>query len=245
VNFFALNLKAFRKVGLLLFLIGVLSSQIDQSISSQVEEALRNPQGLNSAVYIYGFLSLIFSLFFPLILILLCLWALKPTASAMTERATRRQVSHFFKHNFPQLVIETLRSWGKILLWSLLFIIPGVIKYVVYVLVPFIVATSPAYDRGELDALQTSTRLVKKHAWEILALIFVFHLTIPLILTVFFDEYRLMNQTPIASLALSLLDAYLFLISTQCFLWVIQKSPEIHEIYQPAAEATHAVEPTV
>ena len=236
MKFFALNLKAFRKVGLLLFLIGVLSSQIDQSISFQVEEALRNPQGMNSAVYLYGFLSLLCSLFFPLILILLCLWALRPSAPSMTERTTWKQISHFFKHYMPQLIIETLRAWGKILLWSLLFILPGLVKYVAYVLVPFVVASSPRYDKGELDALETSKNLVKKHWWEILGLIFIFHLTIPLVLTVFFDEYRLFSQTPVASLFLSLLDAYLFLIATQCFLWVIQKSPEIsaEKIHEPA-----------
>lgn len=226
MNFFALNLKAFRKVGLLLFLIGVLGSQIDQSISFQVEEALRNPQGANSSVYLYGFLSLVCSLFFPLILMLLSLWALRPAVPSMTERRTWEQISHFFKHYLPQLVIETLRAWGKILLWSLLFVFPGFIRYIAYVLVPFVVAISPAYERGEVDALTASTALVKKYWLEILTLIFVFHLMIPLILTVFFDEYRLLNQTPLASLSLSLLDAYLFLIATQCFLWVFQKAPE-------------------
>lgn len=231
MKFFALNLKAFRKVGLLLFVVGVLSTQIDQSISAQVEEALRNPQGMNTAVYFYGFLSLICSLFFPIVLLLLSLWALRSAAQPASPESAWSRFSHFFKHYLPQLVIETLRAWGKILLWSLLFIIPGVIRYFTYVLVPFVVVQSPGYDRGEQDALETSTSVFKRKWVSIVGLILFFHLMIPLLLTVFFDEYRLLNQTPLASLGLSLLDAYLFLIATQCFLLVFQKglSEKSHE----------------
>lgn len=223
MNFFALNLKAFRKVGLLLFLVGAISTQIDQSISFQVEEALRNPQGMNSAVYFYGFLSLICSLFFPIVMMLFSLWALRSAAQPAAIDSGWGRVSHFFKHYLSPMVIETLRAWGKILLWSLLLIIPGLIRYITYVMVPFVVVQSDAYERGQQDALETSTRVFKRKWLSILGLILLFHLMIPLLLTVFFDEYRLLNQTPLASLGLSLLDAYLFLIAAQCFLLVFQK----------------------
>jgi hypothetical protein len=124
------------------------------------------------------------------------------------------------------MMIEFLRTWGKILQWSFLAIIPGVVKYFYFTLVPYVVVESRLYESGEADALELSTQIVKRNIWKILSLVLVFYIFIPLLLTSFFDEYRMIRQTPIACLLLNLLDTYLFLICTQCFLSVFQKSTE-------------------
>ena len=121
-------------------------------------------------------------------------------------------------------MIEVLRTWGKILQWSFLAIIPGFVKYFFYTLVPYVIVQSRVYERGEVDALELSTQIVKQNVWKILGLVLLFHIFIPLVLTTLFDEYRMIRQTPVACLLLTLLDTYLLLISTQCFLAVFQKS---------------------
>lgn len=218
MKFFALNLKAFKKISVLLFVASLITSQIDLYVSSQVENAIRDPRGLSNAVYLYGFLSMVISLIFPILLILICLFGLSEYEKPFSA------LVGFFKRYLNQMMIEILRSWGKILQWSLLLIIPGVIKYLFYTLVPFVVTESRTYDRGETDALEMSTRLVKKNFGWILLLVFIFHILIPGMLTSLFDEYRLLWQTPVACLLLNLLDTYLLLLGTQCFLLIFRKS---------------------
>lgn len=224
MNFFALNLQAFRKAGLLLFVVVVLTSQADQYISKLVEESMRNPEGMTTWVYFYGLLSLACSLVFPTLLTLISLFALqnKPETSQPV------QYRLFFKQElpeqFPQLLIESLRAWGKILLWSFVFIVPGVVKYVSYTLIPFVVTSLPDYQAGKVDALKTSSYLVRKNGGKILFTILLFHFFMPLVLTTLFDEYRLLWQNPVQSLLLSLLDAYLYLLGTQVFLWIFKNS---------------------
>lgn len=218
MNFFVLNLRAFKKIFLLLFVATFVATQVDQSIAKKVEETMRGPDGFSNAVFLWGVLSLVCSLVFPALLTLLSLFALTENASPL------KNLARYFKRHINQLMIESLRCWGKILQWSFLAIIPGLIKYYFFSLVPYVVVQSKVYDRGETDALELSTRLVKKNVWKILALVLVFHIFIPLVLTSLFDEYRIFRETPIGSLVLTLLDTYLLLVSTQCFLMVFQKS---------------------
>lgn len=69
---------------------------------------------------------------------------------------------------------EYLRVLGRILLWGLLLIIPGCIKSIQYSLVPFVVFFSADYEKGEVDALELSRKLVKPVFWPIAAIIFGF-----------------------------------------------------------------------
>lgn len=64
------------------------------------------------------------------------------------------------KHIGP-LTIESMRALAMTILWSLLFIVPGVIKYIRYFFVPYVVVADPLYQKGERDALEYSNQLVK------------------------------------------------------------------------------------
>ncbi|WP_277579748.1 DUF975 family protein [Bdellovibrio svalbardensis] len=222
VNFFAENLKVFKKAALPLFALVVVSNNIDQYLNMQVETALQNPMGANGQVYFFGFLSIVSSVIFPVLLATTALYAMvntKPWESLMA----------FFGKFLNQVFIESLRAWGKTLLWSLLFIIPGIWKYLELSLVPFVVTSSESYEAGKIDALQASSYVFRKHWFKILGILFCFHLFLPLILTSFFDSYRLLWKTPLASLFLSLLDTYLILISTQLLFNVFQSEVSKHD----------------
>ena len=219
MNFFAENLRVFKKAALPLFLLVVVSNNIDQYLNIQVEQALQSPVGATTQVYIFGFLSILSSVIFPVLLVTMALFAL----------SNRPSVKEFFKKYLNQVFIETLRSWGKVLLWSLLFILPGIWKYIELIFVPFVVTSSQSYDEGRIDALEASSFIFRHHWLKILGILLLFHLFIPLVLTGFFDAYRLLWKTPIASLVLSLLDTYILLFSTQLLFNVFQNEVRKHD----------------
>lgn len=224
VKFFAENLKVFKKVAFPLFILVVLSSNIDQYLNMRVEDALRNPQGAAPQVYWFGFMSVLSSIIFPILLITTALYAMK--ASRFTE-----SLHDFYGKYINQVFIETLRTWGKTLMWSLLFILPGIWKYLEYSLVPFVVTSSTRYDDGKIDALQASAYVFRRHWFKILGILIVFHLFIPLVLASLFDSYRSISETPVASLMLNLLDTYLLIISTQLLFNVFQDEVKRHDAH--------------
>jgi hypothetical protein len=77
------------------------------------------------------------------------------------------------KYTVP-LTLEGIRVFVKVLLWSLLFVLPGIFQYWRLSLVPFIVMLNPDYDKGRLDALKHSHNLIRGHdfGW-VLTLVFL------------------------------------------------------------------------
>ncbi|MNK01119.1 hypothetical protein D3C87_189130 [compost metagenome] len=226
VNFFSENLKIFKRVALPLFLIVVLSSNIDQYLNLQIENALRDPQGAEKTIYFYGFISILSSVIFPVLLTITALFAV----SSLSNSIGSFSFTGFFKKNLNQVFIEMIRAWGKTLLWSLLLILPGLWKYLEYTFVPFVVTLSKKYDAGELDALKASSQIVRKNAFKILGVLLLFHMFIPAVMASFFDSYRLFWKTPAQSLFLNLIDTYLLLISVQ-ILFYIFKNEVNHDAY--------------
>jgi hypothetical protein len=221
VSFFARNLQIFKRIGLPLFVLTLIYTSLDQVLTLNIDEALRTTEpGAMNWIWLYGFLSLVTGIVFPILGLLVVLYGAK------TSDASERGLYHFIQQHLNQLSIEILRSWGKTLMWSLVLIVPGLWKYIEYTLIPFVVTASKRYDRGETDALLESSRVVKQHLLKVCAILLVFHLILPAVLTVFFDDYRLVWHTPLPALVLTLLDVYLFIISTQLLLDVFEKDLE-------------------
>lgn len=179
---------------------------------------ISSPTGLSSWIWAYGMASILASLLFPTLGTLLCIWAILHNQSSSETWAS-------FAGKFAeQSLIETVRSWGKTIAWGLLFVFPGVYKMITYTFVPFVVALDPEYDNGTQDALARSTALVKKHSWQVLAVLFVFHILAPMLLTSSFDSYRTPWKTPVAAMALSFVDLLVFCIATQLLFRIFKKS---------------------
>ncbi len=73
--------------------------------------------------------------------------------------------------HFKALTIEGIRAFSVCLLWLMLLIIPGVVKYVRYFFVPYIVVANPEYQAGRVDALKESDRLVRGISWPLFIII--------------------------------------------------------------------------
>ena len=98
-------------------------------------------------------------------------------------------IFHFAK-DFLKGIVISLLSGIFIFLWSLLFIIPGIIKILSYSLIPMIMSDEKYKDLGYMDILKLSEDMMKGHrgkyfllglsfiGWHILALFTLFILEI-------------------------------------------------------------------
>lgn len=66
----------------------------------------------------------------------------------------------FITRHIRDFTLESLRAMGMTFLFLLLLVIPGLVKYVEYSFVSFIVLTDPEYKAGKIDALKESQRLM-------------------------------------------------------------------------------------
>lgn len=225
MNFLSENLKIFKKIFIPLFGLILFTNTLEQYLSLKVESALQDPSGPQAKIFFLGFLSIVSSIVFPVLTISIVLFAFN------SFRNSIEALHLFFKKNLNLLYIETLRAWGKTLLWSLLFIIPGLWKFIEYSFVPFVVTSSKKYDEGKIDALKKSATIVRHNWIKVLAIFIFFHIFIPLILSTLFDAYRLIWKTPVQSLMLTVLDTYLFLISTHILFNIFRNEVKEHEAH--------------
>ena len=175
---------------LLIFLAVLIGTLVDQSLNKQIELVIKSPDGLSNMIWVWGLGSLTSSLFFPLLISMLCSYTL-----ANIFFSKRKLLSE----KFELALIETLRAWGKTFLWCFVFIIPGLIKYTYYLMAPFVVLFSKKYERGEVDALVYSEQLSKKFWWRLNLWLTVFYFIIPLVLSSGLDEYKLFSAHPITA----------------------------------------------
>lgn len=87
------------------------------------------------------------------------------------ESATIKDMFSQFER-FGQGFLQALLRGIFIFLWSLLFIIPGIIKTYSYAMTPFIMAEHP--EMKAKDAITASKNAMKGHKWELFCLSFSF-----------------------------------------------------------------------
>jgi len=68
---------------------------------------------------------------------------------------------------------EYLRLLAQVLLWGLLLLIPGLVRYGQLMFVPYIALFSKAYRSDKVDAIEYSSRLTKKYLFTILGVFFL------------------------------------------------------------------------
>jgi hypothetical protein len=136
----------------------------------------------------------------------------------------------FLKTHFTQNLREQMRAWGQSTLWGFVFILPGLVRWIRYLFVPFIVSLDPAYARGEKDALQESRRLSRGSFFQLCTLFLGLSLMAPVFLALF-DDHRLLWQTPMSALLLCFVE---MLIN----LWLVQL---LYRLYEKGARHESAL----
>ena len=78
------------------------------------------------------------------------------------------------RDNLRDVFIESMRAFLPVILWGLVFIIPGVVVAIRLYFVPFVAQFDQEYKKGAVDALQRSRDLVHGRFWRVtLLLIFI------------------------------------------------------------------------
>lgn len=206
MTFFSDNLRVLKRAFPLVFPLIVLSSNLEQLLNKLIESAIRNPNGVQTDIIFYGAASILWSTAFPIFVTTCVLFFL---CSETGFQGTPRE---FFKKYLNQLYIEIMRSWGRALQFGLLFIIPGIWKFIKFFYVPYIVVGSRQYDAGNIDALKMSESVFNKHKTMTLLIFFIGYLFIPLFMATLFDGYRSLFQTPLQSLILNAFDTYVLIL---------------------------------
>ena len=145
-----------------------------------IQAALSDREGTPPWIWGLVLISLILSLLQPLVVFLFLLSKDRTFSLAWLREAN-------------QLLIEQVRSSGKVLLWGLLLIIPGLIKLFQLTYVPLIVLRDREYQAGKVDALSKSAELFRKTWGRVLVFVLMTALAIPLSLTALNDWLRMEN----------------------------------------------------
>lgn len=68
---------------------------------------------------------------------------------------------HILWERLNLLGIESVRATASVIRWSTLLIFPGIIKYLKLHMVPFVVLFQDEYESGEVDALDSSSQILR------------------------------------------------------------------------------------
>lgn len=82
----------------------------------------------------------------------------------LKDEAEVREIGAGFSDNYMGNVKTMFMRGLYIFLWSLLLVIPGIVKSYQYMLVPYLLAEHPEMDTD--DALQTSKQMMDGHKWN-------------------------------------------------------------------------------
>jgi hypothetical protein len=204
--------QSLLRIGLPLFILTVIGGITDQWLTNQMENMLLNPSGTSRLVWLYGGLSMIWSLLFPLMGLLLILWTVQS-----------RPFVKFWSESFPQAMIELMRSWGKSMTWSFLFLIPGLVRFIQYLFVPLIVCLDPSYQQGEREALKHSRMLAKGQFAKLAGFFILTTMLVPALMTSF-DEWKIFSVHPASALGISAVEMLLNLAFSLWLFRIYQRS---------------------
>lgn len=224
------NLRTFNifttlKIAFLpIFLALLISGSLDQFINSKIEAILRSPQGLSQTIWFYGAVSIFSSLFFPAIISFFASFGLARSIQDFEySQFVPASFDRFFSENFELSFLETIRAWGKTFLWTFVFIIPGIVKFFLYLPVPFVVFFSKRYHAGEVDALKLAQKIAKKYWFWFLIYMLMFTFILPMTLSLGMDQYRVFREYFVYASLLTAIDAVVVIVFHYYILKLILK----------------------
>lgn len=80
------------------------------------------------------------------------------------EKAELGELISAFKSNYANSMVTTLLTDVFTFLWTLLFIVPGIVKSYSYAMVPFLIADNP--DLQPMDVIKKSKQMMDGYKWQ-------------------------------------------------------------------------------
>ena len=187
----------------------LLNQLIEQVLNQSLSQAMRADSP--------DFLIIASGLFFNGILIV---WAQAAVFMTILQPQHPETNSIPLSTKLNDFTREWLRSLGEASLWMFALILPGLIRLIDYMLLPFVCFFCPAYQRGEVDALEACRKLAKGQRHRLWSLWIAFGIIIPLLLTTLFGDYESLFDYPLFATFLITLEACLQVLSAW-LLWRI------------------------
>lgn len=205
---------------ILLLLLTAVSSQLMNSANVKLQEMIMSREGISSEIWIYAGLQIVLTFLTEAIVFM----AAVLTLSSFSQ-------SRLFWTHLNQLLIENLRSWGKILLGFICFIVPGLILFLRYLLVPFVVLFDPSYEQGQVDALEQSRNLYSALTLPQWLALLALKLALPIAIALGFEEINEFQDGAFLFLLRQVLEVFSLLL----FIWVIKHFLERKFLIQTSA----------
>lgn len=187
-----------RKVWPWLLLFGGVALALEEWVLqvSTLGEGMREPETWMLVLVVVT--SLVWSVAGNALLVLIVARELWIRTTGQTLPPFNAWVSLHFKH----LLLESVRVVSWVGIWSFAFLIPGLIQYLRWIFVPYVVLLDDRYHRGELDALKRSEHLARGR-WGKLFLFMVGFLIVSVSLQGLGQSFHWsVFQTPLQSVAL-------------------------------------------
>jgi hypothetical protein len=202
----------FSTTGLLLTIVFAAGLILDQLLTDLIQDELLNPRGTSNIIWVYGGLSFFTGLLGPILVsfLALCAW-----------RFPGQSIGEVARVHLSYLIREEMRALGKSLLWSLLLIVPGIVRFFQFAFVPYVVLFDRRYQAGDADALKASWRFVKRVWARLLGLCLLFLVVLPLLMTTL-DEWRSVWRRPLTAIPLLFVELTLLVM----FQWSVLKTWE-------------------
>ncbi|MBX3019134.1 MAG: hypothetical protein KF767_14705 [Bdellovibrionaceae bacterium] len=214
-----------KRVGVALFVWFIVTQIFDQWILRATHAAMMGDTGVQARVWSLAALSFVSSLLTPIVATLMVLagWHQRPEsphfhvgdvsdgARPFPPPATDRTTLGFIRDHGGDLIREQLRAFGSIMMWSLLLIVPGIVRLFELAFLPWVVCFDAEYQKGRRDALKESRRVFYRVWPRLLGLLILFWVIFPLTLTSL-DERRSYFDSPLTAIGLTGVDVLLFIL---------------------------------
>jgi len=205
-----------KRGGLILLALMLSFNILEQIFSHLLENELNSRTGATNWLWVYSGGSVLISLLQPSLVSIFTLGCLRPIPLVQQLQVL-----------WPAIIKESMRALGQCMTWGLLLILPGLIRFVQLTLLPFVIVLDPNYSLGQIDALQESTRLVRKRFWSIFLLVILTSIVLP-VLASKWDELSLFALHPYSATALTVFDTLTTILVTLLFYKQWEKCHEPH-----------------
>jgi hypothetical protein len=190
----------------ILFILSMLTNILDQHLNLKLQSEMRS----ESSHFFLIIFAIIFTNLFSIFI---------QEAVFLTNIQRYPSLPQFSMcTRYFDLIKENLKAIGSASLWMFLFVIPGLIRWIQYSLLPLIIFINPEYQNGEREALSFSRTLIKKLSWKFYFFWILFNCIIPLILSIFGGEFESFRETPLSAILLSSIQGLVFWLWMLC-LW--------------------------
>lgn len=203
------------------FLFLLLHQVVEQGLTQQMERAMQKESSL-FVITAGGLLLNSLGLLWLHLVVLMGL--LLPQQQATQNIALRTKIGDFTR--------EWLRSLGDASLWSFAFILPGLMRWIDYSLLPFVCFFDPLYQSGSVDALHHCRALAHGHRLRLWGLWLGFGVVLPLIISSLLGPFRSFFATPVQAVGLVFIEGLTSVLSFwmlwRIYLRVRTKSTALH-----------------